>query len=312
MAISTKPTYGLASTSLGMGAPMPLGTGLMSQAQLAASAAPTPTWPFVTKRFIDFLHNIKLTEAQIKDGETKFKGVVSCLNQAYYGTNSETDHAFYIGSWAKKTRVRPPRDVDLYFLLSLVQVPEGMATLSQKLRGGHIDWIGNQLLTTPENRREFDFVRPSYASIQLTSVQHEDDNRDFLSLDDLVGKKLGVLAQTGIEGQARAALGKSVVAYARIEDALKDLAVKKLDVVLEENLIAEYYIERDDLPVKVTAPFAPPIPVGLAVHKGRRETQDKLADAVKTMLKDGSLKAISEKWFGYDVSRASMGHAMSS
>lgn len=137
-------------------------------------------------------------------------------------------------------------------------------------------------------------------------------NRDFLSLDDLVGKKLGVLAQTGIEGQARAALGKSVVAYARIEDALKDLAVKKLDVVLEENLIAEYYIERDDLPVKVTAPFAPPIPVGLAVHKGRRETQDKLADAVKTMLKDGSLKAISEKWFGYDVSRASMGHAMSS
>ena len=196
--------------------------------------------------------------------------------------------------------------------VSLVQVPEGMATLSQKLRGGHIDWIGNQLLTTPENRREFDFVRPSYASIQLTSVQHEDDNRDFLSLDDLVGKKLGVLAQTGIEGQARAALGKSVVAYARIEDALKDLAVKKLDVVLEENLIAEYYIERDDLPVKVTAPFAPPIPVGLAVHKGRRETQDKLADAVKTMLKDGSLKAISEKWFGYDVSRARMGHAMSS
>ena len=35
----------------------------------------------------------------------------------HYGTNSETDHAFYIGSWAKNTRVRPPRDVDLYSLL---------------------------------------------------------------------------------------------------------------------------------------------------------------------------------------------------
>jgi L-cystine transport system substrate-binding protein len=194
----------------------------------------------------------------------------------------------------------------------LVQVPEGMATLSQKLRGGQIDWIGNQLLATPENRREFDFVRPSYASIQLTSVQHEDDNRDFLSLDDLVGKKLGVLAQTGVEDQARGALGKSVVAYARIEDALKDLAAKKLDAVLEENLIAEYYIERDALPVKVTAPFASPVPVGLAVRKGQREMQAKLSEAVKTMLKDGSLKAISEKWFGYDVSRARVGHAMSS
>lgn len=196
--------------------------------------------------------------------------------------------------------------------VTLVQAPEGMAGLSQKLRAGQIDWIGNQLLATPENRREFDFVRPAYATIQLTSVQHEDDNRDFLSLDDLVGKKLGVLAQTGIEDQARGALGKAVVAYARIEDALKDLAAKKLDVVLEENLIAEYYIERDALPVKVTAPFAAPIPVGLAVRKGQRDMQSKLSEAVKTMLKDGSLKSISEKWFGYDVSRARMGHAMSS
>ena len=196
--------------------------------------------------------------------------------------------------------------------VNLVRVPEGMATLSQKLRAGQIDWIGNQLLATPENRREFDFVRPSYASIQLTSVQHEDDNRDFLSLDDLVGKKLGVLAKTGIEDQARGALGKSVLAYARIEDALKDLAEKKLDVVLEENLIAEYYIERDALPVKVTAPFASPIAAGLAVRKGQRDMQAKLSDAVKTMLSDGSLKAISEKWFGYDVSRSRMGHAMSS
>jgi cystine transport system substrate-binding protein len=194
----------------------------------------------------------------------------------------------------------------------LVQVPEGMATLSKKLRSGEIAWIGNQLLATPENRREFDFVRPAYASIQLTCVQHEQDDRDFLSLDDLVGKRLGVLAQTGVEEQARGALGKSVVAYPRIEDAFKDLAAKKLDAVLEENLIAEYHIERDTLPLKVTAPFASPLPVGLAVRKGHRDTQDKLADAVKTMLKDGSFKAISEKWFGYDVSRARIGHAMSS
>jgi ABC-type amino acid transport substrate-binding protein len=40
--------------------------------------------------------------------------------------------------------------------------------------------------------------------------------------------------------------------------------------------------------------------------------QVKLSEAVKIMLKDGSLKAISEKWFGYDVSRARVGHAISS
>lgn len=196
--------------------------------------------------------------------------------------------------------------------LSLFAVPEGMAGLSRKLRSGQIDWIGNQLLLTPENRREFDFVRPSYASIQLSSVQHEDDNRDFLSLDDLVGKKLGVLAQTGVEEQARGALGKSVVGYSQIEEALKDLAAKKLDAVLEENLIVEYFIERHGLPVKVTAPFAAPLSVGLPVRKGQTQMQAKLSEAVKTMLKDGSFKSISEKWFGFDVSRARVGHAMSS
>jgi cystine transport system substrate-binding protein len=208
-------------------------------------------------------------------------------------------------------------DLDVMQLLcsilgvQLVQVSDGMATLSKKLRAGEIAWIGNQLLATPENRREFDFVRPAYANIQLTSVQHEDDSRDFLSLDDLVGKKLGVLAQTGVENQARGALGKSVQAYARIEEALKDLADKRLDVVIEENLIAEYYIERHALPVKVTAPFASPMPVGLPVRKGQSAVQAKLSEAVKTMLKEGSFKTISEKWFGYDVSRSRVGHAMS-
>ena len=91
-----------------------LGTGLGG---LVNSAAATPPWAYVTKRFTSFLQNLNLTEAQLADGAIKFKGVVSTLNAAYYGTNSETDHAFYIGSWAKHTRIRPPRDVDLYFLL---------------------------------------------------------------------------------------------------------------------------------------------------------------------------------------------------
>ena len=124
---------GLAAAALGMGAPKLQGLGSITTArsvdpfskvgsglslmQLAPATSPTPKWPFVIKRFARFLDNIKLTEGQANDGETKFKGIVSCLNAAYYGTNSETDHAFYIGSWAKKTRVRPPRDVDLYFLL---------------------------------------------------------------------------------------------------------------------------------------------------------------------------------------------------
>lgn len=192
--------------------------------------------------------------------------------------------------------------------LRMEPVVDGLLGLTQRLHRGELAWLGNQLLTTPENRRQFDFVRPAYASIQLSGVQHEDDPRDFLSLDDLVGKRLGVLAQTGVEEQARGVLGKAVKAYGQIEEALHDLAHRKLDIVLEENLIADYHIERLQLPVKVTAPFAAPLSVGLALRKGDRETSDKLSLYLRQILQDGSLRRISEKWFGYDVSRARTSH----
>jgi hypothetical protein len=74
-------------------------------------------WGYLTRRFKAFLENIALTDKQVEDGETKYKGVVSCLNAAYWGQNCATSNSFLIGSWAKGTRIRPPRDVDLYFVL---------------------------------------------------------------------------------------------------------------------------------------------------------------------------------------------------
>jgi cystine transport system substrate-binding protein len=184
---------------------------------------------------------------------------------------------------------------------------EGMATLQKKIAADDISVVGNQLLATPENRRMFDFAK-SYAANQLVCIQHEDDSRDFLSLDDLFGKKLGVLANTGVEEQARGVLGKTVHSFVSIDLALKKLAQKELDAVLEESLIADFYIERDALPIKITAPFAPPLVAGLAVRKGNRVLAQRLSNAVQTAISDGSLKAISVRWFGYDVSRPNVSH----
>jgi ABC-type amino acid transport substrate-binding protein len=134
---------------------------------------------------------------------------------------------------------------------------ESLASLQKKIASDDISVIGHQLLATPENRRLFDFSK-SYATNQLVCVQHEDDSRDFLTLDDLFGKKLGVLANTGVEAQTRGVLGKTVQSFEAIDLALKKLAKKELDAVLEESLIADFYIEKDALPVKVTAPLRRP------------------------------------------------------
>jgi ABC-type amino acid transport substrate-binding protein len=82
-------------------------------------------------------------------------------------------------------------DVDvLQSLASILNVTlkiqvDSMANLQKKINSGDIAVIANQLLMTPENRRQFDFVR-AYAANQLVCVQHEDDVRNF-TLGDTIG-----------------------------------------------------------------------------------------------------------------------------
>jgi Second Messenger Oligonucleotide or Dinucleotide Synthetase domain len=87
----------------------------------AVTPAPVPPvgmqWIAVRQRFQQFHNSLTLTPRQFLDGMTKRNGVVSCLNRRYYGSASDTDNSFLVGSWGKETAMRPPRDVDLYFIL---------------------------------------------------------------------------------------------------------------------------------------------------------------------------------------------------
>lgn len=83
--------------------------------------APLPWgWYHYQARFNAFLANIALTRPQQSDGVTSFKGVTTCLNSHYYGYASEEEHAALGGSWGKELQVRPPRDIDLLYLLPFV------------------------------------------------------------------------------------------------------------------------------------------------------------------------------------------------
>lgn len=86
---------------------------------LAANYQPPPTlsWHYVRSRFSTFLANITVTPQQHRDGYSQQAGVRSCLNRNYWGYSSETANSHLIGSWGKDIRVRPPRDVDIIFLL---------------------------------------------------------------------------------------------------------------------------------------------------------------------------------------------------
>ncbi|HMK37657.1 MAG TPA: hypothetical protein VK463_21470 [Desulfomonilaceae bacterium] len=76
---------------------------------------PPPTT--IGQRFQIFLDRLGLTWAQRLDGYVKIAGVTSSLNRHYYGVTASFSNSLFVGSWGKGTEIRPPRDIDLLFIL---------------------------------------------------------------------------------------------------------------------------------------------------------------------------------------------------
>jgi len=75
----------------------------------------------ITQAFNVFYENIQLTDNQIEDAVTKYKGVASALHKEYYPNTSYTGATkVLVGSYGKETYIRPPSDIDMIFVL-----PEG-------------------------------------------------------------------------------------------------------------------------------------------------------------------------------------------
>lgn len=75
-----------------------------------------------SSRFDRFIGNVSLNAAQRQEAQDRVKSVASKLNERYYPNVAYTGSTkLLIGSHAKRTRVRPPRDVDMFFIMPILQ-----------------------------------------------------------------------------------------------------------------------------------------------------------------------------------------------
>ena len=94
-----------------------------------------------SSRFDEFLSNIALTADNRADAKTKYDGVAKKLHIHYYGTTYDGSTKLLIGSYGKRTAVRPPRDVDVLFLMPFADYARfnnyqgnGQSALLQEIR----------------------------------------------------------------------------------------------------------------------------------------------------------------------------------
>ncbi|MBB3211910.1 cystine transport system substrate-binding protein [Herbaspirillum sp. Sphag1AN] len=170
------------------------------------------------------------------------------------------------------------------------------------LGAGKYDVIINQVGITDERQKAFDFSDPyTLSSAQL--IVRKDEKRQFNSLEDLKGKKLGLGQGTNFEQKAKSVAGIDVRTYPGAPEYLADLASGRLDAALNDSLLVGYLLKSSNLPLKGGAPVGSIDKIGIPFQKGNPEFKAALNKALADIKKDGSFKQISVKWFGIDVSQ---------
>ncbi len=96
----------------------------------------------------------------------------------------------------------------------------------------------------------------------------------------------------------------TVVPYDSEDTAFQDLALgtgKRLDAIVSNYLTAEERVEKNADKFKIVGDAVFGEPIWVAIDKGDPEWEAKIKEIFKAMHADGTLKALSEKWLGADI-----------
>ncbi|MCR4436773.1 MAG: transporter substrate-binding domain-containing protein [Clostridiales bacterium] len=122
--------------------------------------------------------------------------------------------------------------------------------------------------------------------------------------EDLAGKKVGVQVSTTADDSCKELLKTvkfDLQKYDQIIQTFSDLKTGRLDAVVVDEVVARYYVSKDPQSYKVTGAKLTNEPIGICFKKSNAEMRDRFNAIIDDFAKDGTLKKISEKWFGSDL-----------
>lgn len=173
-----------------------------------------------------------------------------------------------------------------------------------ELETGKIDCIWNGFSITEERKQALSFSE-AYLNNEMVLIVREDSGIN--SLADMKGKILGVQsgssAQEAVEDTPdfASSLGKLIMFKDNVT-ALNDLDIGGLDGVVMDSVVGNYSIKQNNKAFKVVNQALANEEYGIGFRKSEPELRDEVWKILKEMTADGTVAAISNKWFGKDIS----------
>ncbi len=163
------------------------------------------------------------------------------------------------------------------------------------LERGNFDIILNGLEITPENRQHIAMSLPYYVYTQQIVTRAGTSGME--KLDDLKGRRVGVLSSSVAQRLVTGLGGADVRIYPGNVESLRDLKAGRIDAVVLDLPIAIYYA-RPDPGLKFSGPPFAPGYYGIGVLKEDTTLLAALNEAITQLAAAGTLERIYRK---YDV-----------
>ena len=169
------------------------------------------------------------------------------------------------------------------------------------LDAGRYDLVCNGVEVTEERAKTYDFTTP-YGYIH-TALAVRKDNEDITSFEDLAGKTTAnSLASTYME--LAESYGATVQGIDTLEETIQLLTAGRIDATLNADVsFYDYLNVHPDADFKLVAQTEDASHVAIPVLKSDDTSfLDALNSAIEALRADGTLKELSEKYFGQDIS----------
>jgi putative amino-acid transport system substrate-binding protein len=170
------------------------------------------------------------------------------------------------------------------------------------LESGRIDTVANQITITPEREATFVFSQPYvYDGAQVVV---REGNDEIEGVEDLKGHSVGVNLGSNFEELLRELPYADEIDIRTYESNIEqDVALGRVDAFVMDRVSTARVIAESGLPLEQAGPPFSRIENALPFRddEAGRALRDRVDAAITTLKENGTLKAISEKWLGADV-----------